>query len=474
MTILAGAERRLHQPGKPWLTNAALVLFGLLIIEFCRAGVVEFSHYTFGFSADVFGQLILYLGAIALIERCPTNKWTLGIIFTVAFIARAVCVFHPAFLSTDVYRYVWDGKVQAAGINPFRYIPADSHLSFLRDNAIYPHINRKEYAHTIYPPGAQVIFLAITRFGASEPLMKLGMVGFEAVTCFVLMRILRLVQLPRERVLLYAWNPLCFWEIASSGHVDAAALTFLSLALYACLRMRASQAGAWLGAATLVKMYPLALLPAMLALPFRRREYKIIATTVGVILLGYACYASVGTGVFGFLPEYAQEEGLETGGRYFPLKFINRSLHSALPANLYLGFCGVLMLVICIWAMRRGNRKHAVIFSSLVIATVLNLCFAPHYPWYFLWLLPALTIYPWRPAFYLVSAATFLFSTQLGAPGEPTYLLNKALYGGFFLMLGYDLLLRYAPVRASAKHQPPTYPQRAAMLSEQLADAREL
>ena len=472
ITIPANRLRLLHRPGKPWLTNAALVLFGLLIIEFCRAGVVEFHHFTFGFSADVFGQLVLYFGAIALMERCPTDKWTLGIIFSVALLARAVCVFHPAFLSTDIYRYVWDGKVQAAGINPFRYIPADSHLSFLRDNAIYPHINRKEYAHTIYPPGAQAIFLFITRLGAREPIMKLGMVGFEAITCFVLMRILLLVQLPRERVLLYAWNPLCFWEIASSGHVDAAALTFIALALYACLRTKPLRAGAWIGAATLVKMYPIALLPAMLSLPFRRREWKMIATTVGVILLGYACYASVGRGVFGFLPEYAHEEGLETGGRYFPLKFINRSLHSAVPANIYVGLCGWLMIAICIWAMRR-SQNYAVIFSSLVIATALNLCFSPHYPWYFLWLLPALTIYPWRPAFYLVCAATFLFSTQLGAPGEPTYLLNKALYGGFFLMLGYDLLLRYAPAHMGAK-QPSTYPHRNAVLGEPLADAREL
>ena len=64
----------------------------------------------------------------------------------------------PPFLSTDIYRYVWDGKVQGAGINPFRYIPADRHLAFLRDTGIYPHINRRDSAHTIYPPGAQIIF----------------------------------------------------------------------------------------------------------------------------------------------------------------------------------------------------------------------------------------------------------------------------------------------------------------------------
>ncbi len=464
----------LQSAGSPWLTNAALLLFGLLIIGFCRTGVVEFHHFIFGFSADVFAQLILYLGALSLVEKCPTDKWTLPLIFAVALLARLVCVFHPAFLSTDVYRYVWDGQVQAAGINPFRYIPADRHLAFLRDNAIYPLINRRDYAHTIYPPGAQAIFLAITRISASEPFMKLGMVGMEALTAVVLMKTLTLVGLPRERVLLYAWNPLCFWEIASSGHVDAAALTFIAMALYTSLRGKSSQSGAWLGAATLVKMYPLVLLPALLRLPLRRKQWRTIAFTFAVIGSGYLCYASVGAGVFGFLPVYAQEEGLETGSRYFPLTYINRLCHCSIPTGYYIALCALVMLALCLWALRRGSQAHHVIFSTLLIATVLNLCYAPHYPWYFLWLLPGLTIYPWRPAFFLVIAATFLFATQLGAPGEPLFLLNKLLYGGFLVMLVYGFL--ESRMAFSMRSHPRTkYQLRpAAFRTEQLADVRDL
>ena len=475
--ILDKSAYRPQAPGAPWLTNAVLLFFGLLIIEFCRAGVFEYQHYTFGFSADIFGQIVLYLGAIAIVERCATDKWTLPIIFTIALLARLVCIFHPAFLSTDVYRYVWDGKVQAAGINPFRYIPADSHLSFLRDTSIYPNINRRDYAHTIYPPGAQAIFFAITRLGASEPLMKLAMTAFEAATCFVLMKILTLLQLPRERVLLYAWNPLCIWEIASSGHVDAAALTFISLALYAALREQPRRAGAWLGAATLVKLYPLVLLPAMLTRSRHsdpRRQFAMIAATaLAVIGIGYSCYASVGAGVLGFLPAYAHEEGLASGSRFFPLTFVERLLHREIPTGAYLALCALGMVALWIWALRRSQTRNASIFSALVIATVLNLCYAPHYPWYFLWLLPSLTIYPWRPAFYLVTAATFLFATQLGAAGEPMYLLNKLLYGGFFVMLALDLLSHRLWVRIRAVGQS-FYQPRATVLAEQLADAREL
>ena len=137
--------------------------------------------------------------------------------------------------------------MQAAGINPFRYIPADSHLAFLRDSAIYPHINRADSAHTIYPPAAQLIFLLITRIHASVTFMKLAWVGFEAVTCFFLLRIFKLLDLKPERVLIYAWHPLCLWEIASSGHIDAPTITFLTIAIYSRLKNQSGATGAWLG-----------------------------------------------------------------------------------------------------------------------------------------------------------------------------------------------------------------------------------
>jgi hypothetical protein len=89
------ARTNLLRAGSPIATNAALLLFGLLTIELCRTGVGEFHHFVHGFSETVFGQLALYLGAISLIERCPTNKWTLRIVLVVALAARLICVFAP-------------------------------------------------------------------------------------------------------------------------------------------------------------------------------------------------------------------------------------------------------------------------------------------------------------------------------------------------------------------------------------------
>ena len=423
------------------MTNAAILLLGAILLEFTRTGVGEYSHYVHGFSETVLVQIVVYLGAIVLLELCPINNWTLRIVLLIALAVRLIAVIAPPFLSTDIYRYVWDGLVQGAGINPFRYIPADSHLAFLRDANIYPNINRRDYAHTIYPPGSQVIFWAVTRISPTVTAMKLAMVGFEAATCYALIRCLKLVHMRPERVLLYAWSPVCLWEIASSGHADAAALAFISFALLARLTNHEKLAGGWLGAAALVKLYPIALLPAFLR-GWRSRAPWVM---VGVIATGYAFYLRRGVSVFGFLPGFAQEEGMQNGTRYFPLAFVERNLHVTISTSAYLVICAAILGALAWWSFRRGATPKACVASGLALAIALTLCFSPHYPWYFLWLLPFLTLRPWPPAFFLALAPAYLLTTKLGLPGEPMYRLNCLLYGGFFVLLVNEALSNYFP-----------------------------
>ena len=260
------------------VTNSALALLGLLLVALCRQGVNEIHHFVIGFGLVAMYQALLYLVAVWVVLNRPLNRWTFVIILACAAGCRLVCLFSPPFLSTDIFRYVWDGKVQAAGINPYRYIPADAHLAFLRDLDIYPNINRRDYAHTIYPPGAQMLFLLITRIGATVRWMKAGMVGLEALTIWVLVKLLAAVGLRREQVLIYAWHPLLLWEVASSGHVDGAALPLIALALLFYVRHKPVATGIALAAATLIKLYPIALFPAL----YRRsawRDWKMPATS---------------------------------------------------------------------------------------------------------------------------------------------------------------------------------------------------
>ena len=104
-------------------------------------------------------------------KKFPAN--TLLIILIGGALFRLILVpLDPPRLSTDVYRYIWDGRLQGIGINPYLYLPVDPRLAGLRDDSIYPNINRKEYAHTIYPPVAQIFFFVVTRVTQSIPGFK--------------------------------------------------------------------------------------------------------------------------------------------------------------------------------------------------------------------------------------------------------------------------------------------------------------
>ncbi|MGC2399433.1 MAG: glycosyltransferase 87 family protein [Acidobacteriaceae bacterium] len=411
-------------------TNVALALLGLWLLALCRQGVNEIHHFVIGFGLVDMYQALGYLVSVWVVLNRPANRWTLPIIVAFALGCRLICVFSPPFLSSDIYRYVWDGKVQAAGINPFRYIPADSRLAFLRDANIYPHINRREYAHTIYPPGAQAIFLLITRIGTSVVTMKAAMTALEALTIWILVRLLAAVGLPREQVLIYAWHPMIFWEVGSSGHVDGAALPLIALALLFYFRRKPIAIGAALAAATLIKLYPIAVFPAL----YRRSDWRnwrgpaAIAVMVGA---GYACYSSVGSHVLGFLPDYAREEGLQSGSRYFLLSLARNTLHrESLPTGAFYAFAALLMSALAIWAFLRSETgKLAAVRACFVIATALLLLFSSHYPWYYLWLLPFLCLIPYPPMLYFTTACFYLYTTQLANPGPAMYYMFEWLYG---------------------------------------------
>jgi hypothetical protein len=81
--------------------------------------------------------------------------------------------------------------VQLAGINPYRYLPVDDDLAFLRDEAVYPHINRAEYAHSVYPPAAQVIFALAAAATPGVLGMKVMIAAFDALAIVALILLLR-------------------------------------------------------------------------------------------------------------------------------------------------------------------------------------------------------------------------------------------------------------------------------------------
>lgn len=333
-------------------------------------------------------------------ERCDQRQ-ALCIIAVVAVAMRALQLAIDPYLSDDIYRYVWDGRVQAAGINPYRHIPASPELAHLRDAAIYPHINRADYAPTIYPPMAQVFYFVVTRFGESVALMKLALVACEGVAIAATLGLLARLSLPVTRIVAFAWHPLAVWEIAGSGHVDALMVAGVMTAMLLFALGRPRLAGVIATAAALVKP------TALLVLPVLWRPWSLVLPALVVATIGafYLPYISVGWQVLGFLPGYVAEEGLgqSYGFRYLALidNLIVKVPHGA---SIYVAFFGATMLALALAASFRRDRSPAASLRSLaVLLTMFLVLLTPHYPWYYLVLVPLLAFYPWSWTLWLLT-----------------------------------------------------------------------
>src|SRR4030095_5391828 len=225
----------------------------------------------------------------------------------------------------------------------------------------------------------------ITRFSESVTWMKAVMVGCEAITVWAVIQLLASFGLARQRALIYAWHPLAVWEVAGSGHLDALAIAFLAAALLARRKNREPLTGFLLACATSVKLFPAVLFPAL----YRRWSWTVPLAFVVPILITYLPYLSVGPlGVLGFLPGYATERGIVSGDQFFLLTVARRLFSANLPALAYLTF-SVAMLGILSFRLLREQRGHDVgyVRNCLIIASVFMFLLAPHFAWYFCWLI---------------------------------------------------------------------------------------
>ena len=405
-------------------TAILLILLGCVSVVLYRTGLSASGVGGIRFFMKVaFVQSAIYLLAAWIVIRARPSNSTVLIAVAFAILFRLSILFAPPYLSDDIYRYVWDGRVQAAGINPYRYIPAAPELAHLRDEPIYPKINRKDWAHTIYPPVAQVVFLLTTRISESVTWMKATMLLFELITIWAVAQLLTLLGRPRQLLLMYAWHPLVVWEFAGSGHVDAISICFIALALLAWQKRSDLGAGVALACATLVKLFPVVLVPAIL-----KRDRWLIAPILAVtIIAGYLVYLSVGpAAVFGSLPGYTQERGLFTGQQFYALSLAHK-LGLELPSLAYLIAVMLVMSALGLWVLVRG-RSEDYLKHALVLATATTVLFAPHFSWYFCWLALFLCFTPRLSIFYLTIASLLLYATWLGdSPGE-MFLINSLIY----------------------------------------------
>jgi alpha-1,6-mannosyltransferase len=384
---------------------------------------------------------LLTIAATFVAERAPTKR-ALWLILGLGILLRGYVLLFDPLLSSDIYRYIWDGRVQAAGINPYRYFPAQDVLTQLRDTAIFPKINRADYAVTIYPPVAEFFFLVVTRIGENVTVMRLALLGCEAVSVTMIMLLLRRMQRPVTRVVAYLWHPLPIWEIANSGHVDALMVALMLLGLWLALRGRALRGAVVVALAALVKPFA----APVLAVIWRPWDWKMPLVVIATIALCYLPYLSAGWGVFGFLTRgYLTEEGINSGNDFWILslwRLLFGTHHGDVVA--YVALAAASLLLLALWIARRPARTIASSLADInMLLLVVLLLLSPNYPWYFLMIMPFVALCGNAPT-WAASIGALLLTNEVDWDFRiPTLTAKSILFGTVLLACGWSMWAAY-------------------------------
>ena len=352
---------------------AALAACGL-VISGCVGAWVSQGDQT----GRVGSFLLLYglaFGAylLAVVSSRGLSPRGLKSAVAISLLWRLALVLAPPLLSSDVNRYVWEGRVQLHGGNPYAWDdrPSAPRWEGLRDS-VYAGLNHPTYT-AVYPPLWQLAAAAVVWAHDSIAAMKLFLVACEAAALLALGFLLKKRGQPRERLLLWAWSPFALVEIAGSGHNEAFGLVFVVLALLALESERPL-----LAALASALGFQAKFLPGLLAAAWLRRF------RIGHVVAAVALAAALLWPYWG-----AHRTLLMSLGKYAEFWRFNDTLFAPLRAAfghagaVRVGAASVLGLALLL-AWRRVAPAPAAL--AVVAATLLlgpNLL-----PWYALWLLP--------------------------------------------------------------------------------------
>ncbi len=410
---------------------AAAVLTGLVLVSVHAPQVTRLA----GASVEVWLWLVFAAGAWLTLRTHPRLAVPMIMLGGAAIQLAALS---GAPRDNDLYRYIWDGRVQAAGIDPYRYVPTAPQLARLRDAFLWPahgpicvtatgrtsgpdagpepaslglrvppiapgctRINRPG-VHTIYPPVAEAYFTVV--HWLSAPGSGTLPIQVAAACCAVATAVLlaaglrRLGRDPRLAVL-WAWCPLVGLQAGNDAHVDvlAALLTVAALLTLAGGPSQAHGTGQDPGTgrddgtgrdrggrrartargAVLLALAITTKVTPVLAGPavLRRRPVTVITAAAATVVAVYLPHViAVGGAVIGYLPGYLTEEGYGTGRRF-------QLLGLAVPGSWAAPAAVVVLGAVAVTVLRTSDPdrpwRGAVLMTGAALAVT-----TPELPWY--------------------------------------------------------------------------------------------
>jgi hypothetical protein len=278
----------------------------------------------------------------------------------------------PPGLDDDIHRYLWDGRVQRLGYNPYIVVPSEPALASLHTSETRT-LNNPEMPSP-YPAGAQLFFRAVTAIHESIFALKVAFVVCDLAIVLVLLDILRCSGQGAHWVLAYAWNPLLATDVAGSGHIDIVGVLLLLVSAASLVRRWRAVAAMSFGLAVAVKLLPIVLLPLYWK-RVRMRDGALVAIVLGLL---YVPFLNHGRIPIGSLGTYVQ--------RFRFNDPVFATLERVAAPHFVAGLAVLVGFLTAIWMRRKSAEGSSDAFAWPMAASLL--CAPVVYPWYLLWLLP--------------------------------------------------------------------------------------
>jgi hypothetical protein len=329
----------------------------------------------------------------------------------------------PPDSDDDIHRYLWDGRVQRLGYNPYKVIPADPALAGLHTPETRG-LNNPEVPSP-YPAGAQLFFRGVTAIHESILAFKMAFVICDFAIVLLLLNVLRRSGEGEHWVLAYAWHPLVATNVAGSGHIDIVGALLLLVSFAALGRRWRMTAALAFGLAVAVKFLP------MVLAPLYWRRVRIRDALIAVLVAGalYAPFLEHGRIPIGSLGVYVQ--------RFRFNDPVFATVEGIANPAVAAGLAVLVGLATAVWLRNRQNAPGPSAWAWPMAASLA--CAPVVYPWYLLWLLPFLRARSALPL--LVWTVSIL----------PTYFVwHLRSLGQAWRVPGWVLWLEYGSVAAAA------------------------
>ena len=348
-----------------------------------------------------------YVGALACVRGGRPSHRLLIACVVLASVWRVAMVTGAPLVSDDVYRYVWDGRVQRFGYNPYTSTPKDPALAHLHTEVTRRIDPTSAELPTIYPPLAELFFRLVSSVHESVTAMVVAVLLCDLLTLAIVWRWLVSTGRNPWWVLAYAWHPLVALEGAGGGHIDAVGTMLVVAAGFSLSRQRGLIAATALAAAFAVKFLPVVLIPLF----WRRVRPRDALVGVGVVGLSYLPFSGMSlTPPTGSLGVYT--ESWRFNGPIFSV------LEPWFGAVVVLVLATVVGLSVAVVARLRLSVDDPAAWAWPMAASLLMM--PAVYPWYLFWLTPFLTARSTWPliAWTLGSIATYMvWDSQLAGTG---------------------------------------------------------